>query len=125
MCIWQSQAFAGALSFGGSVPVELVTVTCASLSDESTTAAPKAALAALAKNIRRMIPFSAADSSLNSPLLIIKSSIPGTAAIDSLPLLGIGSPHEIFFDEQPATSPRSLLCLESQSQPRAGRNSKW
>src|SRR4051794_3325535 len=48
--MWQSQAFAGALSVGASVPVELGTMCCA-----LATVVPEASAAAPARNVRRSI----------------------------------------------------------------------
>src|ERR1044072_4182239 len=48
MCMWQSQAFAGALSLGASLPSEFGTVCCASAGAPAATAA-----LAPAKNVRR------------------------------------------------------------------------
>src|ERR1044072_1291735 len=48
MCMWQSQAFAGALSLGASLPSEFGTVCCACAGVPAATAAP-----APARNVRR------------------------------------------------------------------------
>src|SRR5947209_5264969 len=59
MCIWQSQAFAGALNFGTSVPTELGTAICAwTARDSATRPALTAASPALFRNVRRAIPSS-------------------------------------------------------------------
>src|ERR671918_382814 len=64
MCIWQSQAFAGALSVGGAVPDEFGTVIWACVSrDWRSKAAPNAPPPALSRKVRRVSPSSLVTSS--------------------------------------------------------------